>query len=564
VLPASAPADELAAWRELAAAWARPENPRIVMDDEIEALPQETAWVVGWGNRFGDSVAERLAAQGVERSSEAVRLPSGPIPTTDHSLVLVARGVADAETAVGWVAADPPVSISGLSRKLPHYNRYSYLAFRGTEPENTVKGMWQPISSPLVRILTDGEMPELVLPPRPPLAELPPVFDATALRSTVAELADVALAGRGLGSKGLDRATDLVEERMRAIGLEPASESQYRQSWRWTGGDPERGMTLTNLLGRIPGSNPSLTGSPVVVMAHLDHLGHGWPDVRTGNEGLVHPGADDNASGVAVLLELARTMASEARRPRPVVFAVVTGEEAGRVGSRHLAKALTDGGTPVACVNLDSVGRLGDGKLYVLNADSAREWRHIFMGVGYTTGAPINVVSEPLDSSDQVSCIEVGVPAIQLFTGPHADYHRPSDTVDRIDADGMAVVTEAVHEAVGYLADRTEPLTVTIGSETSGQTAARAGGDRRASLGTMPDFSFEGPGVRVQQVMPGSAAEAVGILAGDVISAIDGEPVENLRSYSAMLASYAPGELINVRVLRDGEAIVLMPTLGAR
>ena len=117
---------------------------------------------------------------------------------------------------------------------------------------------------------------------------------------------------------------------------------------------------------------------------------------------------------------------------------------------------------PFACVNLDTVGRLADGKLYVLNADTAREWRFIFMGVGYTTGAPVAVVSEPLDASDQVACIERGVPAIQLFTGPTPDYHRPSDTVDTIDADGMVVVTEAAHEAIGYLAERTDPLTVTI------------------------------------------------------------------------------------------------------
>ena len=175
------------------------------------------------------------------------------------------------------------------------------------------------------------------------------------------------------------------------------------------------------------------------------------------------------------------------------------------------------------------------------------------------------VVAEPLEASDQVACIEAGVPAVQLFTGPTADYHRPSDTVDTIDADGMVVVTEAAHEVVGYLAERTDPLTVTIATSGGDASTKPAGqGERRASLGTMPDFSFEGVGVRVQQVMPGSAAESAGILAGDVLVALDGEPMANLRSYSALLKAKAPGDEVKVTVLRDGEEIVLPATLGAR
>jgi S1-C subfamily serine protease len=178
----------------------------------------------------------------------------------------------------------------------------------------------------------------------------------------------------------------------------------------------------------------------------------------------------------------------------------------------------------------------------------------------------VAVVSEPLDASDQVACIENGVPAIQLFTGPTPDYHRPSDTADTIDADGMVTVTAAAHEAVGYLAERTDPLTVTIGE--SGPPAApkaTAGqGERRASLGTMPDFSFEGEGVRVQQVMPGSGAEKAGIVAGDVIVALDGEAVADLRSFSTLLKSHAPGDKVEVTVSRGGEETTVSAVLGAR
>jgi aminopeptidase N len=564
VLPAAASDEEEAAWRQLAADWARPDEPRIVLDSELSALPDKPAWVLGWGNRFGSEVAGRLADQGVSMGADSVALAGDDLPREDHSLVVVARATGDPTAAVAWVTAAPIEAIPGLARKLPHYTRYSFLGFRGTEPENTAKGMWQPLTSPLVRNLSSGDMPALKLPARAPLAELPPAYDAQSLKRTVAELADPALEGRGLGSDGLEKATSLVEARMRSASLEPAGDDGFRQSWRWTGGKPERQIDLVNLIASVPGNDPKLAHEPVLVLAHLDHLGRGWPDVREGNAGEVHPGADDNASGVAVLLELARALASEPPRPRPVVFAVVTGEEAGLLGSRHLLQSMVPETRPFACVNLDTVGRLADGKLYVLNADTAREWRFIFMGVGYTTGAPVAVVSEPLDASDQVACIETGVPAIQLFTGPTADYHRPSDSLETIDADGMVVVAEAAHEAIGYLAERTDPLTVTIAAAAQEDAAPPPQTSRRASLGTMPDFAFEGPGVRVHQVMTGSAAEHSGIVAGDVIVAIDGAKVTDLRSFSELLKAHAPGDAVEVTILRGEEEQIVEAVLGAR
>jgi hypothetical protein len=564
VLPAEASEEEASAWRKLAADWTKPGEPRVVLDTEITALPDSPTWVLGWNNRFGAEIARRVGDQRVTMDNSSLTIGDDELPREGHSIVLVARAQGDPTAANGWVAAAPVDAIPGLARKLPHYTRYSYLGFRGTEPENIAKGMWQPLSSPLVRNLTDDEMPDLKLPTRTPLAELPPAYDAAKLARMVGELADPGLEGRGLGSEGLARATEIVAARLLEAGLEPAGDIGFRQTWHWSGGESAHEMELVNLVARIPGRDPKLAEQPVLVLAHLDHLGFGWPDARQGNRGKIHPGADDNASGVVVLLELARTMAAEPPRPRPVVFAVVTGEEAGLVGSRHLLEAMVEDSTPFACVNLDTVGRLKDGKLYVLNTDTAREWRHIFMGVGYTTGAPVAVVSEPLDASDQVACIDNGVPAVQLFTGPTADYHRPSDTADAIDAEGMVVVTEAAHEAIGYLAERTEPLTVTIADASGESTIPAPQTQRRASLGTMPDFAFEGPGVRVQQVMPGSAAEEAGIVAGDVLVAVDGEEVADLRLFSAILKARVPGDVVEVTVLRAGERMVVEAVLRAR
>ncbi len=566
VLPSRAPSDELANWKALAAGWTKPEEPNTVLDSELATLPAGNVWVLGWANRFARAAVDRLAAQGVQRNGPAVSVAGTIYRPGQASLVLVARAERP-ENAVAWIAA-PTAAIPGLARKLPHYTRYSWLAFKGDAPDNTGKGMWQPIGSPLVRNLGSGPMPELHLPPARPLAQLPPSFEAAAMKATVEFLASPGLQGRGLGTPELERATAWVEERFKGAGLEPAGEHGYRQSWGWKGGEPPRPMTLTNLLGRIPGTDPALADHPVLVTAHLDHLGHGWPDVRHGNEGKIHPGADDNASGVSVLLELARRLAAEPHRPRPILFAVVTGEEAGLLGSHHLVDSLGDGRLPFACVNLDTVGRLSEGKLYVLNTDSAREWPFIWRGVGYTTGAPVTIVAEPLDSSDQGSCLARGVPAVQLFTGPTPDYHRPSDTADKIDAEGMAIVAEAAHEAIAWLAERRDPLTVTI-ANTAPMQAAPAPAEApprngRASLGTVPDFGYNGYGVRVERVVPGSAAERAGIWSGDVITAIDGENVLGLRALSTVLKAHRPGDTITVTLERNDEEMQIEVTLGTR
>jgi len=566
VLPFEADAQEIEAWRSLAGDWQRPEGARVVLDSEIEDLPPGNVWVLGWRNRYAAEVATRVGDQGVELGPDRLALPGRQVEIGSHSVVLTARGEHDPADAIGWVAADLTAAIPGLARKLPHYTRYSFLAFEGEAPDNVAKGLWRPLSSPLVRNLGDGEMADLHLPAREPLTPLPPLFDSETLGQSVAALAAAEMEGRGLGSEGLERATAWVEQRLGEAGLEPAGEDGFRSSWTWRGGQPEREMVLTNLLARLRGTDPALADEPVLVMAHLDHLGRGWPEAHAEARGEIHPGADDNASGVAVLLELARVMASQPRRPRPILFAVTTGEEVGLLGARRLVGGMAPDGRPSACVNLDTVGRLAEGKLYVLNADSAREWRFIFMGVGHTTGAPVSIVREPLDSSDQVACLEHGIPAVQLFTGPNQDYHRPSDTVDKIDDAGMATVAEAALETVGYLAERTEPMTVTIASDSASSGAAppEGRGERRASLGTMPDFGFPGPGVKVKEVAEGSAAEAAGIRAGDVITALGGAEVGGLRDLSSALKAHAPGDKVEVRLERDGESLLVDATLGAR
>ena len=202
-----------------------------------------------------------------------------------------------------------------------------------------------------------------------------------------------------------------------------------------------------------------------------------------------------------------------------------------------------------AALNFDTVGRLGAGKVLVLGASSSDKWVHVFRGAGFVTGTEYELVKEPLDASDQQSFIEAGVPAVQFFSGPNADYHKTSDTPDKLDAAGMVKQAEFAAEIIDYLAGESDQLTRPAGAPALPGAQA---GERRASTGLVPDFSFPGPGVRAQDITPGSPLAAAGLKAGDVITAINGEAATDLRAYSAALKKLSPGQKVSVAYLSDG------------
>ena len=310
-----------------------------------------------------------------------------------------------------------------------------------------------------------------------------------------------------------------------------------------------RDATLSNIVGVIPGTNPAYAGQSLVIGAHYDHLGLGWPDVRGANLGQIHPGADDNASGVAVLLELARVLGRGYKPERSIVFVAFSAEEAGRLGSQAYLRQMSQypAAQAIGMLNLDSVGRLFDNKLLVLGAESAGAWPHIFRGIGFVTGIQSVMVSEPLDASDQVSFHEVGLPAVQLFTGAHTDYHRPGDSADKIDTDGLIKVAEVSRQVIEYLAAREDRLDSRLQSST-GQPRDQS--RRKVSLGTVPDFTHSGAGYRLDGVVPGSPAERAGLQKADIIIEIDGNQIDSIRGVSNLLKSLQPGQTISITYLR--------------
>jgi hypothetical protein len=374
------------------------------------------------------------------------------------------------------------------------------------------------------------------------------------------------LQGRGLGSEGLEKAAEYIAAEFENAGLKSGGdEKSYFQTWQESVGENNEKQTFCNVIGVVTGKNQEFQGQSVIICAHYDHLGLGWPDVRKGNEGKIHHGADDNASGVSVLIELAKLLSQGTQPDRTIIFVALSGEESGLRGSKYYIKNLKNYPAKkiIGVLNLDTVGRLGENKILILNSSSASEWKHIAMGVGFVTGITYELVSQDLDASDQVSFINAGIPAVQLFSGPNLDYHRPSDQVNKIDAAGMVKIATFSKEIVTYLAERKDPMTFT-GSKSNENTSGARPGGRQVGSGIMPDFAFQGEGVKAADVAVDSPAAKAGMQKGDIISILGDRPIKNLKDYSEALKTYKPGDKATIVYKRCEEEFRSEITLQGR
>ncbi|MEE3299781.1 MAG: M28 family peptidase [Pseudomonadota bacterium] len=533
----------------------------ILYDDEIESLPEDkSVWILGRENRFVDTVSASVMPYGVEYADTGVSLAGSEIAYTSRASVLTGRHPVDPELALGWIHIDDMIAMPGMIEKLPHYGKYSYLSFVGEEPTNDLSGIWAGSDSPLQWVNPDLTRPIQweSLPIPESIATLPPKYLPEQLLRHSTELTSADKEGRGLASDGLHKSALYIADQFRAAGLRPLG-GTYLHSWHESLAGYGN-IELTNVVGMIPGVNRGVNAQPVILGAHYDHLGI---DFETGE---LHPGADDNASGVSVLIEVATKLSRGFTPQRPILFVAFTGEESGLIGSQHFVQNPPDGYSSediFAMINLDAVGRLEGQTLQVFGSDSAYEWPFMAQGIGFTIGVQSEFPAQTIASSDHVSFLNAGIPAIHLFSGTHLDYHRPSDTSVKLDTAGMSDVALWVEEAMVYLADRTDPLRVNLqGAETidlSGQV-----GGREASLGTMPDFTYVGDGVRISGVASNSAADEAGLQAGDVLHTYNGQSLNDLQTYSNLLRQSSPGDAVQLEIERDRERLVVEAELKAR
>ncbi len=294
----------------------------------------------------------------------------------------------------------------------------------------------------------------------------------------------------------------------------------------------------------------------VVVGAHYDHLGHGGAFSRSPGSHAVHPGADDNASGTALVLEAARRLHALPRAPdRNVLFLAFGAEEIGTIGSRYWVDHPT---VPLASVtamiNADMVGRLRDDHLLVDGTGTAAPWPELARAADEKLGLDLALGAEGFGASDHTSFTVARIPVAFLFTGVHDDYHQPTDTADKINAAGEERVTTFAARLALAVAERPERL---VFVDAPADPHRGVGGGFKVSLGSIPDYAFTGAGVKLSGVRPDSPAERAGLRAGDVVVKLGPHAITNIHDYSFALGDLEPGRAIVIEVERGGAKIPL-------
>jgi hypothetical protein len=316
----------------------------------------------------------------------------------------------------------------------------------------------------------------------------------------------------------------------------------------------------TNVIGRLQaGSEPS--DETIVLGAHFDHLGRG----RGGNSlagsdeiGEIHPGADDNASGVAVLLEIAEAL-SERRAGgedlgrRDFVFAAWSGEELGLLGSNAWVSDFVnphdDARGPIAYLNFDMVGRLRE-QLVVQGVGSSEAWPELLEDASADLGLAIFPQDDSYLPTDATSFYTQGIPILSAFTGVHSEYHTPRDRPELLDLDGAAQIAQLFERIAISLSRAPEPP-IHLAQQGPSSAAPRSG--FRVFLGTIPDYArTDVRGVQLSGVAPGGPAEQAGLRGGDVIVEVDGRVIENLYDYTYALEALRVAEPARLGIERDG------------
>jgi hypothetical protein len=319
-----------------------------------------------------------------------------------------------------------------------------------------------------------------------------------------------------------------------------------------------RGANARNVAGLLEGADPALKDEVVVVGAHHDHVGRGWAASAAPREaGTIHPGADDNASGTAALLEVAEALAAAPSRPRrSVLFLSFSGEELGLLGSLHYVKEpLLPLARTVAMVNCDMVGRYDARRtLEVGGVGTAKGLEDLVEAANAPYDLALSWDPQGVAPSDSTSFFRRRIPVLFFFTGIHAEYHTPRDTWTTLNYEGGAKVASLCRDVVRGIADREERLAYTDPPKVEG---------RRAVLGIQPGPGADGDGVTIASLGKGGPAAAAGLREGDVVTAVGAVLVRDVRDLRKALAGLAPGAKVLVKAMRDGSEVSVHVTLGS-
>jgi Peptidase family M28/PDZ domain/PA domain len=321
--------------------------------------------------------------------------------------------------------------------------------------------------------------------------------------------------------------------------------------------------TVNNVLAYLPGR----TDEYVIIGAHYDHLGRGnFDSLAPSQIGQIHPGADDNASGTAGVLELARLLAlRKSELQRGILFASFAGEELGLLGSAAWVKNPTlPPEKAVAMLNMDMIGRIKDEKVYVGGVGTGSTFKGLLEQEQAKSNLKLEYSAGGYAASDHTSFVGKKIPVLFFFSGLHSDYHKPSDTWDKINAPSAAHLLELISDVGLQLADARERPAFNVVEERPVGGVGGGGGGYGPYFGSVPDFGQTENGVRFSDVRPGSPAAKAGFKAGDVLVQFGAKPINNLYDFTDALRRSKVGDVVEVKVLREGQPVTASVKLEQR
>ncbi|MBL0210659.1 MAG: M28 family peptidase [Holophagaceae bacterium] len=395
--------------------------------------------------------------------------------------------------------------------------------------------------------------------------------DAPRPLKLISELPTLPFPVLSMPSRALDAVCGDLKDRLKKIreSGSPQSKDFVWAPWSYMGLTLElerKHKDVPNLIATIPGRDPKLKAEVIVLGAHMDHLGRGERHSlgSAPAAGLIHAGADDNASGTALLMELGRQMKS-AKPKRTILLTHFSGEEEGMLGSAYWIKHPTVPLESVkAMLNFDMVGRLDPKKPLLLLGGlgapkAALERAKSLAPAGLAIGGDLGAAA---GSSDHLTFALAKIPTFFFFTGLHADYHKPSDTADKIDGAGMTMVAAYARSVAMDLAGSAQAPA--FDPETAKLSTGKGMGGVKVSFGVIPDYAEHTDGFHINGVMPGSSAEAAGLKSGDIIQMFAARPVKTIYDYMDALAAGKAGDSVTVKWLRDGKPMEGQAVLKAR
>ncbi|MDP4229030.1 MAG: M28 family peptidase [Bacteroidota bacterium] len=392
-----------------------------------------------------------------------------------------------------------------------------------------------------------------------------PSITSADLRQRMNILASDSLAGRRTGEPGCESAARYIAKEFKRMGLRPLDPAKsyfqhYDFSERAFDSTKKEKTKAVNVIGFIPGSSKKLKDQVVIIGAHYDHLGMGGKNALDTVKA-IHYGADDNASGTVGLLELAEYYSRhKASLKRSLLFISFSGEEEGLFGSLNYAKnPLIPLEKTQAMINMDMIGRLKDSILIVEGMGSSPYWKILMDSLKHENFL-MRYKPDGVGPSDHSSFYRKNIPVIFYFTGLHRDYHRATDTKDKINYEGEVEVLDLVRRSIDAIQSKPDRIPFTLVPEDTTKKI----GTFKVYVGGVPDYGYDGEGLKLSDITPGSPAAKAGLKTDDIIIKFADIEIKNIYDYTGALGKFKPDDVVDFRVKRGKEVLTIPVKLGKR